>query len=65
MSNGSQKYMRWGFWPRLGIAFVRIRGNFWTIKAPWNRPLWSERNGRIGIIVAFRGWRLLKQEVGQ
>ncbi len=56
--------MRWGFWPRYGLAFIRLRGYFYTVKAPWCRPLWSERQGITPPLAEWRGWRILKKKVG-
>jgi hypothetical protein len=41
-----------------GIWWVRHGRNYITLKAPWNAPLFSERNGYVKPRISFRGWRL-------
>lgn len=39
----------------------RGRGRSWVmVKPPWNRPLFSEREGKVKTVLKWRGWRLLK-----
>lgn len=58
------RYMRWGFWPRYGLAFIRIRGKFYRLKAPWCEPLFSERYGYDPIIKLGFGWRITIRKAG-
>lgn len=47
---------------RHGLAWLRIGSLGWSVKAPWCRPLFSERNGlRVPIASAF-GFRLFLVE---
>lgn len=57
-------YRRGGFHPIHGLAFIRVRGYFYKLKAPWNRPMFSERHGNPPLFRAF-GWRILKVKVGE
>lgn len=42
-----------------GIWGVAIGRFYLTLKAPWNRPLWSERNRRsVRVLPIAKGWRL-------
>jgi hypothetical protein len=43
---------------RYGIVGVRWGGALCRLKAPWCRPLWSERNGRQTPLFRLCGWRL-------
>jgi hypothetical protein len=57
---GQEKHLRFGFWPRYGKLMIRVRGRFYSLDAPWRRPLFSERS-RLGIkvIPLGLGWRIL------
>lgn len=44
--------------PIHGMAFYRIRGDGHILKAPWNAPLFSERNGYKLPVATFMGWRI-------
>lgn len=43
---------------RHGLAWVRVLGRGLSLRAPWNRPLFSERNGLRKPILSKFGWRL-------
>jgi hypothetical protein len=44
--------------PFQGVAFFRFRGDGFQIKAPWDEPLFSERNGYRIPLINFLGWRV-------
>lgn len=44
-----------------GGVYWRWGGYWWKIKAPWDRPLFSERYGHTPTLARFLGWRLLKE----
>lgn len=41
-----------------GIWWIRVFGYGLSLKAPWDKPLFSERNGYTKVIVKFKGWRV-------
>lgn len=41
-----------------GGATLVIRSGIWCFRPPWNRPLFSERNGYHRVIFRLLGWRL-------
>ncbi len=47
-------------WPG-GISW-RWRGAWFSFRPPWNRPLFSERNGLVRMIWRFAGFRLFAKE---
>lgn len=48
------------FAPLHGIAWIRLGeyGAGWQIKAPWCRPLFSERYGHTRVALRFAGFRI-------
>lgn len=59
------RYMRWSFSPVYGQAMIRLRGKFYALKAPWCRPLFSERYGYVGVIPIGFGWRITIRSIDQ
>lgn len=55
---GSRPDGRWrvGIWP--GGVSVVLDSGMWCFRPPWNRPLFSERNGYHRTIFRRWGWRL-------
>lgn len=42
-----------------GIIGLWIGDNYFTIRAPWRAPLFSERYGYTPTVFRFFGWRIL------
>ena len=43
----------------------RFRGKFYILKAPWLKPMFSERYGKDRVFpLGKRGWRLVIRKVG-
>lgn len=40
-------------------AFLWLGRRGWLVKPPWNRPLFSERNGFVRVLFRAFGWRLI------
>lgn len=53
--------MTWFFFAswKEGCWTARYRKHNLSLRAPWCRPLFSERNGYIRVFASCRGWRLL------
>lgn len=58
------RYMRCHVAPRYGSAMIRLRGKFYVLRAPWCRPLFSERYGDMRVIRLGFGWRITVRDVG-
>ena len=43
------------------IAWRGRAGAWIMVKPPWNKPLFSERNGGTETLKSWRGWRLLRR----
>lgn len=57
-------YRRGVFAPRYGNISLRIGQKFWFLKAPWNTPLFSERNGyKTKVFVSLFGFRFGYKEL--
>lgn len=57
-----------GFWrfcfaPRRGLFGLRAGHYIYRLKAPWNRPLFSERYGLDPVLFRAFGWRLLRRDL--
>jgi len=46
-----------------GLWMVRMFGYFIRLRAPWNEPLFSERNGYDPVIPLGFGWRITIRKV--
>jgi hypothetical protein len=60
----SGSYLRFGFWPIYGKVMIRVRRRFYSLDAPWKKPLFRERY-RIGlrVIPLPFGFRILIRDV--
>lgn len=59
------RYIRAGASWSMGIWTVRAFGYFFRVKAPWNKPLFSERHAPKGFWIGRReGWRFNIVKVG-
>lgn len=57
-------HLRYYFSYKYGLFMLRFRSNFYSLKAPWNTPLFSERN-RFGVrvIPIWFNWRISIRKV--
>lgn len=63
VTDAGTKHIRFVFAPRMGLAGLRIGHRYFKLKAPWNRPLFSERYGYERTLWRLGGWRLLRRDL--
>lgn len=58
-SDGRWRVCAW----RGGFSWF-IGDDMWCFRPPWNRPLFSERNGCHRMVFKVAGWRLFVRNIG-
>lgn len=60
---GTYRKTRWRALLHGGGFYWHWRGVLWKLKAPWERALFSERNGYHKVVWRAFGWRLVRDPI--